>query len=120
MLAKRVAHVDQALFVDVDRNEVVRRLAGRWLCSATPDHVYHTIARPPKVAGKCDIDGAPLVQRDDDKPETIRARLEQQLPPMYEVVDYYAERGVLSTVNGDQSIDEVSDALIRAIAQPTR
>ena len=75
--------------MDVDREEVVRRLSGRWLCSKTPDHVYHAIAKPPKVAGKCDIDGAPLIQRDDDKPETIRARLEQQLPPMYEVVDYY-------------------------------
>jgi adenylate kinase len=120
LLAKRGAEVDQALFVDVDREEVVRRLSGRWLCSKTPDHVYHTIARPPKVAGKCDVDGAPLIQRDDDKPETIRARLEQQLPPMYEVVDYYKEHGKLSTVNGEKSIDEVADALLRAIAQPAR
>jgi adenylate kinase len=120
MLAKRGAHVDQALFVDVDKNEVVRRLSGRWLCSKTPDHVYHTIARPPKVPGKCDIDGAPLIQRDDDKPETIKARLEQQLPPMYEVVDYYSQKHALSTVNGDKSIDEVSEALFRAIAQPAR
>lgn len=120
MLAKRNARVDQALFVDVDKEEVIRRLSGRWLCSITPDHVYHSVAKPPKVAGKCDVDGAPLVQRDDDKPETIRARLEQQLPPMYEVVDYYAEHGVLSTVDANRPIDEVSDALIRAIAQPAR
>jgi len=120
MLAKRGAHVDQALFVDLDRDEVVRRLSGRWICSVTPDHVYHAVARPPKVAGKCDIDGAPLIQRDDDKPETISARLEQQLPPMYEVVDYYKEHGRLSTVNGEKSIQEVSDALMRAIAQPAR
>lgn len=120
MLAKRDARVNAALFVDVDRAEVIRRLSGRWLCSTTPDHVYHAISRPPKIPGKCDIDGAPLIQRDDDKPETIKARLEMQLPPMYEVVDYYAENGVLSTFNGDQSIDEVSDALLRAIAQPTR
>lgn len=120
MLAKRGAHVDQALFVDLDRDEVVRRLSGRWICSVTPDHVYHAVARPPKVAGKCDIDGAPLIQRDDDKPETISARLEQQLPPMYEVVDYYKEHGRLSTVDGEKSIQEVSDALMRAIAQPAR
>lgn len=120
MLAKRGGQVDQALFVDVDKNEIIRRLSGRWLCSKTPDHVYHTIARPPKVAGTCDIDGARLIQRDDDKPATINARLEQQLPPMYEVVDYYAERNVLSTVNGDKSIDEVADAMLRAIAQPAR
>jgi adenylate kinase len=120
MLAKRGSHVDQALFVDVDKEEVIRRLSGRWLCSANPEHVYHSVAKPPKVAGKCDIEGAPLIQRDDDKPETIRARLEQQLPPMYEVVDYYAQHKVLSTVNANRPIDEVSDALIRAIAQPVR
>ena len=120
MLGKRGAHVDQALFVDVDKNEVVRRLSGRWLCSKTPDHVYHTIARPPKVPGKCDIDGAKLIQRDDDKPETIKARLGQQLPPMYEVVDYYTDRGVLSTVDGDGEVAAVTEALLHAIAQPVR
>jgi len=120
MLAKRGGKVDQALFVDVDRDEVVRRLSGRWICSKTPDHVYHVIARPPKVPGKCDVDGAKLIQRDDDKPATIRARLEQQLPPMYEVVDHYAQQKVLSTVNGDKPIEEVGDALVRAIAQPAR
>ena len=81
MLAKRDAKVDQALFVDVDQEEVIRRLSGRWICSKTPDHVYHAVAKPPKVAGKCDIDGAPLVQRDDDKPETIRARLSSSCRP---------------------------------------
>ena len=56
------------------------------------------MARPPKKPDVCDVDGAPLYQRDDDKPETIRARLEKQLPPMFEVIDYYTDRGVLSTV----------------------
>jgi adenylate kinase len=68
----------------------------------------------------CDVDGAPLYQRDDDKPATIEARLEQQLPPMYEVVDYYKDRGVLSTVDGAADVAEVTDALLHAIAQPTR
>jgi adenylate kinase len=69
------------------------------------------------VAGKCDVDGEALHQRDDDQPATIRARLEQQLPPMFEVVDYYADRGVLSTVRGDRPVAEVTDTLLRAIAQ---
>ena len=120
MLARLGSKVDQALFVDVDREEVVRRLSGRWVCSASPDHVYHAIARPPKVAGKCDIDSAPLIQREDDRPATIRARLAAQLPPMYEVVDYYADHGVLSTVDANQPIDDVSEALMRAIALPAR
>jgi adenylate kinase len=120
LLARLGGEVAAALYVDVDRDELLRRLSGRWICSASPDHVYHDVARPPEVPGKCDIDGAPLFQRDDDRPATIAARLEQQLPPMYEVVDYYADRGVLSAVDGDRPMAEVTDELMRAIAQPAR
>ncbi len=102
------------------RDELMRRLSGRWICTVAPDHVYHATARPPRVEGVCDVDGAPLYQRDDDKPATIAARLEQQLPPMFEVVDYYADRGVLSTVDGEQPVADVTDALLRAFAQPAR
>lgn len=118
MLAKLDGEVGAALYVDVARDELLRRLSGRWICTVMPDHVYHAVARPPKVEGVCDIDGAPLYQRDDDKPATIEARLEQQLPPMYEVVDYYADRGVLSTVDGAGEVPEVTDALLHAIALP--
>ena len=120
MLARMGGEVAAALYVDVAREELLRRLSGRWICTASPDHVYHAVARPPKVEGICDIDGAPLYQRDDDKPATIEARLEQQLPPMYEVVDYYTDRGVLSTVDGEGEVAEVTDTLLRAIAQPAR
>ncbi len=120
MLAKQGGQVAAALYVDVGRDELLRRLSGRRLCSATADHVYHEIAKPPKRAGVCDIDGAPLYQRDDDKPETINARLEQQLPPMFEVVDHYTDRDVLSTVDGDRPVAEVTDDLLRTVAQPAR
>jgi adenylate kinase len=118
MLAKLDGQVAAALYVDVPHEELMRRLTGRWICTVAPDHVYHAVYRPPKVDGVCDIDGAPLYQRDDDKPATIEARLEQQLPPMYDVVDYYTDRGVLSTVDGEQDVAEVTDSLLRAIAQP--
>ena len=120
MLTTLGGQVAAALYVDVTRDKLLRRLSGRWICTVAPDHVYHAVARPPKVAGVCDIDGAPLYQRDDDKPQTIAARLERQLPPMYEVVDYYTDRGVLSIVDGEQDVAEVTDALLRAIAQPAR
>jgi adenylate kinase len=120
MLAKMGGEVAAALYVDVSREELLSRLSGRWICTVTPDHVYHAVARPPKVEGVCDIDGAPLYQRDDDKPATIEARLEGQLPPMYEVVDYYTDRGVLSTVDGAREVAEVTDALLHAIALPAR
>lgn len=118
MLGRLDGRVAAALYIDVDREELIRRLSGRWLCSASSDHLYHDTARPPKKPGKCDVDGAGLYQRDDDKPETIRARLEQQVPPMYEVIDYYTDRGVLSAVRGDRPIPEVTDELLHAIAQP--
>jgi adenylate kinase len=120
MLAKMGGEVAAALYVDVARDELLRRLSGRWICTVAADHVYHASARPPKLTGVCDIDGAPLYQRDDDKPATIEARLEGQLPPMYEVVDYYTDRGVLSTVDGAREVAEVTDALLHAIAQPAR
>lgn len=118
MLGRRGGRVAGALYVDVDRDEIMRRLSGRWLCSESEDHVYHATGHPPKIAGRCDTDGAPLYQRDDDQPATVRARLDQQLPPMYEVIDYYADSGVLSAVDGDRPIGEVTDSLMRAIAQP--
>lgn len=118
MLARRGGRVAGALYVDVDRDELMRRLSGRWLCTDSEDHVYHATTHPPRVPGRCDVDRARLFQRDDDRPATVRARLDQQIPPMYEVIDYYADRGVLSAVDGDRPIAEVTDSLLRAIAQP--
>jgi adenylate kinase len=118
MLARRGGQVAGALFVDVERERLLRRLAGRWICRASEEHVYHEVSRPPAQPGRCDIDGAQLYQREDDRPETVRARLDKQLPPMYEVVDHYTDRGVLTAVDGDREVAEVTEALLRAITQP--
>jgi adenylate kinase len=116
MLAKKNGSVAAALYIDVERDELIKRLSGRWVCSQQSDHVYHEVAKPPKKTGVCDIDGAPLMQRDDDKPETVAARLEKQLPPMFEVVDHYADRGVLNTVEGDKPMEAVTLALLHCVA----
>ena len=118
-LARRGQRVDQALYVGVRESELRRRLSGRWICRAS-GHSYHVIDHPPARPGVCDIDGSPLYQRDDDRPDTVRARLAAQLPPMYDVVDYYTEQGVLTAVDGEGTIDEVTDALLRCLAQPAR
>ena len=118
-LARRGAKVTGALYVGVREQELLRRLSGRWLCRAE-GHSYHAVDRPPVRPGVCDIDGSELYQRDDDRPATVRARLERQLPPMYEVVDHYTERGVLTAVDGEQSIEQVTEVLLRAMTQPAR
>ena len=118
-LARKGAKVSAALYVGVREPELLRRLSARWLCRAE-GHSYNALDHPPLRAGVCDIDGSELYQRDDDRPATVRARLERQLPPMYDVVDHYTERGVLTAVDGEGPIDEVTEALLRAIAQPAR
>jgi adenylate kinase len=116
----RGAKVDRALNIDVPADEVVRRMSGRWTCEAD-GHVYHETANPPRVPGKCDIDGSRLVQREDDRIETVRARLAQQLGALRDVVGYYRGRGVLRTIDGRQSIDAVSGALLAELdASPSR
>jgi adenylate kinase len=120
VLARRGSRVGGVFYLDVDRDELARRLSGRWLCRESDDHVYHAQTHPPKKRGVCDFDGAKLYQRADDEPATVAARLEKQLPPMFEVVDYYADQGVLNTVDGGRSPAEVTDALLRAIVQPAK
>lgn len=109
-LTARASGVDLALHIDVPIDELVRRLSGRWICRDA-GHVYHEQSNPPQVAGRCDLDGSPLIQRDDDRPETIRARLTGQLGTMAEVVDHYAASGVLRTIDGLRPIDAVTAAL---------
>lgn len=113
MLAQGGSRVSAALYIEVETAELVRRLAGRRVCSGPGQHVFHLDSKPPRVPGVCDIDGTPLVQRNDDKPETIRARLARQLPPMYEVVDHYQGTGVLHAVRGDRPMDEIAVELLR-------
>jgi adenylate kinase len=113
-LAERGSAVDRALTIDVPTDELVRRLSGRWVCRDS-GHVYNESTNPPKVPGRCDLDGSPLIQREDDKPETIRARLTQQLASLGEVVDHYDQAGLLRVVNGVQPIDQVTADLVAAI-----
>jgi adenylate kinase len=120
MLERKGGAVSGVYYLDVDRDELVRRLSGRWLCRLSDDHVYHDRTHPPKRAGRCDHDDAELYQREDDQPATIKARLEKQLPPMFEVVDYYADKRVLHTIDGNRPPDEVTDEVLRAIVQPAR
>jgi adenylate kinase len=106
--------VDAALLVEVPADELLQRLTGRWLCSAA-GHTYHETAYPPRVPGICDIDGSALIQRDDDRPEIVQARLEKQLGALADVVEHYRAAGVLQTVDGRRPIAAVTNDLLDAI-----
>jgi adenylate kinase len=115
-LADRGTRVAAALLVDVPSEELVRRLSGRWICRAA-GHPYHEVSSPPHAEGVCDLDGSELYQRTDDQPATIRARMDQQLGALAQVIDHYRTSGVLRTVDGLQSIDAVSAALDAQLAE---
>jgi adenylate kinase len=106
--------VDRAVLVDVPTEELISRMANRRICTAN-GHVYNLASNPPEQAGICDLDGSELVQREDDKEETVRARMQQQIPPLLDVVDHYRRNGVLATVDGRLPIEEVGEAVIAAL-----
>lgn len=118
-LAERGERVEAALLIEVPEDVLVARLADRWICEAA-GHIYSRAARPPRVDGRCDVDGSPLVQRADDRPETVRARLAQQLGPLADVVAHYERAGILRRIDGTGSIEEVGAALRAALGGPVR
>jgi adenylate kinase len=103
--------------IDVPGEELVRRLSGRWVCRDN-GHVYNEHTNPPRAAGRCDIDGSPLIQRDDDRAETVRARLALTLTSLRDVAAHYRNRGVLRSIDGVQPIEAVSRDLIAAFDAP--
>jgi adenylate kinase len=104
--------VSAVLLIDVADDEVVKRLGGRRTCEANG----HVDFNPPKVEGVCDIDGSPLLVRDDDKPEVIRKRLATYHEKTEPLVSYYDDRGVLRRVDGERDPDEVTEELRRTLA----
>ena len=107
--------VTAVLLIDVDDDEVVRRLGGRRTC-AESGHVFHVEFNPPKREGVCDLDGSELLVRDDDEPQVIRNRLEQYHAKTEPLVDYYDQRSVLRRIGGAADPDEVAEEIRRTLA----
>ena len=102
-----------ALLIAVPDEELVRRLAGRRVCVKNPSHIYHVEFDPPKHEGVCDQDGSRLIQRDDDKEETIRHRLQVYHSQTEPLIAHYDEAGMLRRFDGTRDPDEVH-ARVRA------
>jgi len=106
--------LDVVLELVVDSDEVIRRLSGRRTCR-TCNHIWHVDFDPPEVAGVCDLDNGDLYQRDDDKPETIKNRLEVYEDQTAPLIAYYAGRGLLIGIDATGPVDDITDRAIAAL-----
>ncbi len=106
--------VSAALLIDVPPEDLVGRLSGRRVCEAA-GHLFHLNLNPPRVPGICDVDGSPLIQRADDTPETIRARLSGTLDDLSDVETHYRHTSALRIVDGRRPIRDVAAGLLAAL-----
>lgn len=105
-LFKRGQKIDYAINVDVPDENIIKRMAGRRACISC-GATYHIVYNPSKVADVCDVCGARLVLRDDDKPETVKKRLAVYHDRTQPLIEYYKEAGVLVNVDGTQELNKV-------------
>ena len=110
-LAKMGQKMDYAIDVNVPDENIVRRMGGRRACVGC-GATYHVEYAPTKKEGICDVCGAELILRDDDKPETVQKRLNVYHEQTQPLIDYYTEAGILKTVDGTVDIDDVFQAIV--------
>jgi len=115
-LEGRDRKLNGVLLIDVPDEEVVRRLAGRRVCVKNPSHIYNIYFDPPKHEGVCDQDGSRLIQRDDDREETIEKRLQVYHEQTEPLIAYYDHAGLLRRFDGTRSPDEVHDRIRASLA----
>ncbi len=114
-LAKNNGEIACVPFINVDSDELIERLSGRWTCKAE-GHVYHTIYNPPQNEGVCDLDGSPLYQRNDDKRETVKQRIDVYFNQTAPLIDFYKEKSLLVEIDGAKPIEEVTQAVLEVVA----
>ena len=114
MLEEFDGHVDAVPFITGAEDVLVERLSDRWTCRAN-GHIFNQKSNPPKEAGKCDFDGSELYQRDDDKAETVKRRIQVYLEQTSPLISYYRDRGKLVEIDGMQTIEQVTQALVAAL-----
>ena len=116
MLAEFDGDVDHVPFVNADEEVLVTRLSGRWTCRAN-GHIFHATFNPPREHGICDLDGSELYQRDDDKIETVKRRIQVYMEQTSPLISYYRECCKLVEIDGAQPIEEVTTALVKALEE---
>jgi adenylate kinase len=113
-LAQQAKAIDKVLYIKVPKEELIKRLGGRWICRncQTP---YHAIDSPPKVLGRCDKCGGELYQRPDDTVEVVKKRLEVYFAQTAPLIDYYNQAGKLLEIDGKGRVDEVGGRIVAAL-----
>ena len=110
-LAAKGEAIDYAIDVDVPDETIINRMSGRRACVAC-GATYHIVHIPTKVEGVCDRCGESLILRDDDKPETVKKRLDVYHAQTQPLIDYYTSKNVLKTVDGTQDMEAVFQAIV--------
>lgn len=111
MLSEFSGQVDTVPYITGEESVLVERVSGRWTCRAS-GHIYHEKFSPPHQPGVCDVDGSELYQRDDDKVETVKKRIQVYRTQTMPLVDYYRQRGKLVEIDGMQAVEVVNAALL--------
>ncbi|MDX6588448.1 MAG: adenylate kinase [Solirubrobacterales bacterium] len=115
LLERRGRELTGVLLIEAPDEEVIRRLSGRRTC-AKGNHVYHVEFDPPKHEGVCDQDGSRLIQRDDDRPETVQKRLDVYHEETEPLADWYEKKGLLRRFDGTRTPDEVHGRIRATLA----
>ena len=108
--------LDYAIDIDVPDENIINRMSGRRACVGC-GATYHVLFNPTKVEGKCDVCGESLILRDDDKPETVKKRLDVYHTLTQPLIDFYSARKVLVEVDGTQSMDKVFDDIMKILGE---
>lgn len=104
----------KVVLFDVPDDEIVKRLSARRVCPKC-GAVYNMLYHPPKNDEICDVCGTKLIQRDDDRPETIRRRLEVYRRDTEPLIDYYRQKGLLAVVDGTGKVDEITGRIVQVL-----
>jgi len=115
-LAELGESVDYAIDVDVPDENIVKRMSGRRACVSC-GATYHVVHVPPKKEGICDRCGSELILRDDDKPETVKNRLDVYHKQTQPLIDFYTKKGVLKTVDGTVDMQDVFKAIVAILGE---
>ena len=108
--------LDYAIDIDVPDENIINRMSGRRACVGC-GATYHVVFNPTKVEGKCDVCGESLILRDDDKPETVKKRLDVYHTQTQPLIDFYSARKVLVEVDSTQSMDKVFEDIMKILGE---